>query len=250
MTLAVRYGAHILRRGHGKVPLCLTLTQIPVRTWSPPGPALGQFQSRSAHFSALPGLWGALSRNDSTTSSLSPLRQSSTISPDPSAQAKAQQLIQEGTELLQRGQVIEASHLFRQSAEFHATATAYFNLGVCHYQSQQFAEAVAAWQQSLDLAPDHADVHVNLASAYFLHLKDAHKALTHLEKATELAPDDGEVHYNYGCILEATGQLEQAIEKYRRALGMGVKRADMNLRNAMARYLKAQSTKPPSSSSS
>ncbi|KAJ1984085.1 hypothetical protein H4R34_000890 [Dimargaris verticillata] len=195
------------------------------------------------------GLWRALSRSDSTASSISPLRQSSTISPDPSAQAKAQQLIQEGTELLQRGQVTEASHLFRQSTEFHATATAYFNLGVCHYQSQHITEAVVAWQQSLDLAPDHADAHVNLASAHFLHLKDAPKALAHLETAVTLAPEDGQVYYNYGCILEASGQLEQAIEKYRRALDLGVKRADINLRNAMARFLKAQTTKPPSSSS-
>ncbi|KAJ1653889.1 hypothetical protein IWQ61_006084 [Dispira simplex] len=161
-------------------------------------------------------------------------------------QKRAQQLFEKGIAHLQKGENEHAQDCFQQSASLVPSAAAYYNLGVSLYQTSQFEPAVDAWRKSLEQAPDHADAHLNLASAYFMHLKDLPRALEHLRQASELAPNDGEVFYNYGCILEAAGQLQTAVEKYRKAVELGIDKAQANLRNCTARLLKQKLAQPGS----
>lgn len=57
----------------------------------------------------------------------------------------------------------------------HESATAHYNIGICQYQSRTWAAdaddldgAIASWTTALKLAPDSADAHTNLASAYIM----------------------------------------------------------------------------------
>ena len=47
-------------------------------------------------------------------------------------------------------------------------------------------------------------------------------------------PDDGEVCYNLAAVLEATGQLEDALIAYERSIKLGIERAAVNVRNVRA----------------
>lgn len=44
-------------------------------------------------------------------------------------------------------------------------------------------------------------------------------------------PDDGEVCYNLAAVLEATGQLDDALIAYERSIKLGIERAAVNVRN-------------------
>jgi Tfp pilus assembly protein PilF len=67
------------------------------------------------------------------------------------------------------------------------------------------------------------------------------QAIKHYEEATRLSPNDGEVQYNFGVVLDSMGRLEEAIERYEKAVETGVgNTAEKNLRNARARLLGKQ----------
>ncbi|ORX90932.1 TPR-like protein [Basidiobolus meristosporus CBS 931.73] len=191
-------------------------------------PFTQQYFARQAHFVATPPLY-----NNANGGGFS------------DAEQQAQQYLEEGTEALNNGKLEEAIVQYTKSVEVKPTATGYYNLGVCYYQLGQPQEAVDAWKLSLNLSPSHSDLHLNLASVYYMHLKDSEKALEHIEQASNLAPYDGEIFYNYGVMLDASGKLEQAIEKYKIAKELGIERAETNLRNAMARILKDKVTPSP-----
>ncbi|KAK9670898.1 hypothetical protein K7432_017282 [Basidiobolus ranarum] len=183
--------------------------------------------ARQAHFVATPPLYNNVSGTFSE------------------AEEQAQQFLEEGTEALNNGELEKAIVSYKKSVDAKPTATGYYNIGVCYYQLQKPQEAVDAWTKSLNLSPSHSDLHLNLASVYYMHLKNSEKALEHIEEASKLSPYDGEIFYNYGVLLDASGKLEDAVEKYRAAKELGIERAETNLRNAMARLLKEKATSSP-----
>lgn len=97
-----------------------------------------------------------------------------------------------------------------------------------------------AWKKSLELSPDRADAHVNLANVHALRLKDPETAISHYEAALRIEPNDGEIHYNFAVVLDSMGKLQKAIEEYRLAVQNGTTVAEKNLRNAMARLMSKQ----------
>ena len=121
-------------------------------------------------------------------------------------------------------------------------AQAFFNLGVAFQQSNALSEAIKAWETSLALSlkssGEQADVHTNLSAAYILHpnpaQRDPAKALKHIRRACELDPEDGQAHFNRAAILESQQILDEAEIAYKKALDLGVQRAEQNLRNVSA----------------
>ncbi|PVU98928.1 hypothetical protein BB559_001152 [Furculomyces boomerangus] len=137
------------------------------------------------------------------------------------------------TEKLRNGEASEALELYLKANSLQPNATLLYNIGVCKYQLGQIDEALSTWEKSLEVMPMVADVHVNMANVYFLHKKSADKAIKHLGIASSLSPNDGEISYNYGCILDASGNLEEALVQYKSALENGISKAEVNIRNIM-----------------
>lgn len=52
-------------------------------------------------------------------------------------------------------------------------------------------------------------------------------------------PDDGEVCYNLAAVLEASGQLDDALVAYERSVKLGIERAAVNVRNVSTFSLEA-----------
>lgn len=116
---------------------------------------------------------------------------------------------------------------------FCLTETANYNLGVVHYQQQNTNQAISTFLHSLTLSPSPTptssdspsspspltpaqilttDTHTNLGSLYILSKPPRPDlALYHLQEALGIMPDDGEICFNLGAVLEASGEVEEAV---------------------------------------
>lgn len=151
---------------------------------------------------------------------------------------EAMQCLEQGTQKLEEGDIQGAKELYNRSVEIKRNASSLFNLGVTHYHLKEFDNAIAAWKESIALQPASADAHTNLASAYIISpVARPDLALHHLHIAASLSPEDPEIAFNLAAVLEATGQLEEALKQYQRAKEYGVERAAMHIRNVSAKIL-------------
>lgn len=159
---------------------------------------------------------------------------------DPAA-IQSRKLIQEGTSHLENGDLEKAKVAYERSFEIMENASALFNIGICHYHDRDLDRAIEAWKRALELDPESADVHTNLASAYVLSKPSRPDlAIAHLKTAASITPEDPEIQYNLAAVLEACEQLEEALIAYKRALKGGVQRSEQNIRNCSAKLLAAR----------
>lgn len=157
------------------------------------------------------------------------------------ADEESQRFLEEGTTHLEAGDLEAAKKSYQRSLEIKRNSSALFNLGVCYYHDRNLDGAIAAWNESLELAPESADAHTNLASAYVLSKPSRPDlAVSHLKTAASITPEDPEIQYNLAAVLEACEQLEEALVAYKRALEGGIQRADQNIRNCSAKLLSAR----------
>ncbi|HSD16905.1 MAG TPA: tetratricopeptide repeat protein [Thermomonas sp.] len=91
---------------------------------------------------------------------------------------------------------------------------------------QAYAQADAAIQQAVRLAPDQATTRI--AHGYLLMLRDFdwQGAEAELKRAVEVAPDDGDALYMLGLVRASQGDLAQAVELTRKALQLNPRSAD------------------------
>ncbi|TNY18228.1 TPR-like protein [Rhodotorula diobovata] len=182
---------------------------------------------------------------------------SSTMDPQ---EVAAQQELDLGTDALSKGDFPTALDHYRKSVGIKQTSIGYYNLGVVQYQLQDLASSIASFESSLAHTPANvrptlpdplaplppltpaqvilADTHTNLGAAYILSQPpQPDKALEHLQKALMVNPDDGEVCFNLAAVLEATGELDEALVAYERAHKLGIARADVNIKNVSSKIL-------------
>jgi tetratricopeptide (TPR) repeat protein len=113
-------------------------------------------------------------------------------------------------------------------------AEAHNNLAVVLNRQGKPDEAVGCCQRALELKPDFAEARSNLGIA----LNDQGKpdeAVASYRRALELKPDFAEAHFNLGVVLSTQGKPEEAIACYRRALELkpDYPEADYNLGGAL-----------------
>lgn len=157
------------------------------------------------------------------------------------ADEESQRFLEEGTTHLEAGDLVSAKASYQRSLEIKRNSSALFNLGVCLYHDRDLPAAIEAWNESLELAPESADAHTNLASAYVLSKPSRPDlAVSHLKTAAKITPEDPEIQYNLAAVLEACEQLEDALTAYKRALEGGIQRAEQNIRNCSAKLLAAK----------
>ncbi|PPQ63377.1 hypothetical protein CVT24_005642 [Panaeolus cyanescens] len=169
-------------------------------------------------------------------------RYASSVTPQSSAsdpaETEALKCLEQGTAKLEEGDVQAAKELYKRSSEIKRSASSLFNLGVTHYHLKEYDDAIKAWKESIALQPSSPDAHTNLASAYIISpVSRPDLALHHLEIASSLSPEDPEIAFNHAAVLEATGRLEEALEKYKLSQQFGVERAAVHIRNVSAKIL-------------
>ena len=88
-----------------------------------------------------------------------------------------------------------------------------------HFAKQQIEEAVALWQQALELSPDHLETLVYLGSA-LRSLGRNPAAVSCYERALKLQPAMPDIYYNLGNIQHDLGEWEKAASCYQKALSL------------------------------
>jgi Flp pilus assembly protein TadD len=86
------------------------------------------------------------------------------------------------------------------------------------YKRGRFAEALAAADRGLAIAPDHAGLHNN-RGIFAFRLGDQKIAESAYRRAIEVRPDYAEAWNNLGNLLAAQGRTDAAEEAYRAAIG-------------------------------
>ncbi|WP_267427656.1 tetratricopeptide repeat protein [Methylobacterium sp. GC_Met_2] len=79
--------------------------------------------------------------------------------------------------------------------------------------------AISALEKALELDPDLASAHANIAGVYQGNFRHG-EALRHAERAIALDPNDAGAHSNRGSVLLSLGHLTEAIAAFDRALAI------------------------------
>ena len=84
----------------------------------------------------------------------------------------------------------------------------YYNLAIIYENTGRYKEAAQEYEKALELSPNDADIHYNLAIVYDDHLEEHEKAILHYRRYLELSPNatDGAIVTEW--IEEARDDLE------------------------------------------
>ncbi|HLH89024.1 MAG TPA: tetratricopeptide repeat protein [Xanthobacteraceae bacterium] len=87
------------------------------------------------------------------------------------------------------------------------------NSGVEHAKKGQIEDAIATFEEALQINPNNALARYNRARSYF-EKNEFDQAIADLEKATELEPDLAEAFNTRGCAYLKKGDFESAIDDF------------------------------------
>lgn len=132
-----------------------------------------------------------------------------------------------GNAYFQLGNYPKALEAFSKVTELEPdNAWGYENIGAVHLSEGQYAESIPAFQKALALQPD-ADNYSNLGTVYF-YLKHYGDAVQAFEKAAELNPNDETIAGNLADAERWSGQKEQSMAAYDRAISLAYKELEVN----------------------
>lgn len=90
----------------------------------------------------------------------------------------------------------------------------YYKIGLAHYESKKFKDAVEAFKRALRLKPADADIHYNLGLAYYS--SNLYKeAAESYKQAARLRPDWADAHFRLGWMYYILGKKDSSFEQYR-----------------------------------
>lgn len=113
------------------------------------------------------------------------------------------------------------------------TAYGWFMRGcACDNDEERTEEAIAAYEQAIELDPSLAAAHTNLGNIYYQR-RERDKALHYYQTACALDPDQAEARYNLANFCEEDGEFDMAIAEYRRALASSPNFADAHFNLAL-----------------
>jgi len=127
-------------------------------------------------------------------------------------------LFEEALQLQQNGQLLQAINLYEQllTQDPNHIEGLRFS-GLAHAQRGDMPYAIAHLTRALDLQPEDANLHNNLANAYKA-LKNHDKAIQHYQKALLLDPNYAQAHNNLASIYALQNNYQQALKHYRAAV--------------------------------
>jgi tetratricopeptide (TPR) repeat protein len=132
---------------------------------------------------------------------------------------------------------------------------AHNNLGNALLRKDKVDDAIAQFQQALQINPGYAEAHNDLGAA-LLQQGKVDEAIAHYQQALQIEPGSGNAHYNLGNVLLRKGKVDDAIAQFQQALQINPDDADArnnlgdallqkgSVDEAIAQFQKAQQIKP------
>ena len=96
-------------------------------------------------------------------------------------------------------------------------AKQFYLLGREHYQKNEFAEAINAFEKTIELKPDYYEAYGSLGVIYFM-LGEDELGISLIHEAIKLAPSISYLHNNLGYALLKQGRGAEAAGAFERAL--------------------------------
>lgn len=129
----------------------------------------------------------------------------------------------------QKGELREAIREYQRALRFKSNyAEAHYNLADAYEEIPDYVKAIEQYQSAIDVDPTFYPAYNNLSRLYILRQKDYGAAMRLLDRAMRLQPKEPSVQYtlykNYGWANLGMGQLGQAEENLRTAIGLGPQR--------------------------
>jgi len=125
-------------------------------------------------------------------------------------------LLQQAEALLQQGRPDQARQKVQEELAKHPESVEAYNLlGIIAGSQQDYAGALAAFQQALKIAPNSTKTLVNLGNVYVAG-KDPDQAEKEFRTALRLDPANHDANYNLGVLLMARGAAAEAIPHFER----------------------------------
>jgi tetratricopeptide (TPR) repeat protein len=117
----------------------------------------------------------------------------------------------------QSAPALQIQLLHRLTADFPKDERAWNLLGVNSFIRQEYADAIAAYEKAIALAPDYSPPYNQLGYARRF-TGDLEGAEAAFEKYIALLPDDPNPYDSYAELLMKTGRFEESIANYEKAL--------------------------------
>jgi tetratricopeptide (TPR) repeat protein len=114
------------------------------------------------------------------------------------------------------GQLDRAVYHYRKSLETDPKAEIYSDLGFVLYRQGKRQEAVESYESAIELDPDCASAHFNLAVALVAQ-NDLDGAALHYREASRVKPN-AQAYNGLGFVLSKQGRTQEAIEQLRAAI--------------------------------
>ena len=110
-----------------------------------------------------------------------------------------------------------------------------FDVAVQLADKKKFDEAISAWKNALELAPDDPRGHNNLGIALF-EVGKFDDAIAEYRKSIQLNPNSSQTHNNLGSALAEKGAIDEALPEFQRAVQLNPDNAaaHVNLGDALA----------------
>lgn len=129
-------------------------------------------------------------------------------------EAPAAEHLKRGNELSRDGKFEEAVAEYEQALEIESeNVDLMSNLGVAYYNIGQLDKAIDHYSRAIEIAPNDADIRSNLAAAY-VQLEQLDNALDQYQKAVELNPSLAEAFFGLGVVYALMGRKDDAIQAF------------------------------------
>jgi tetratricopeptide (TPR) repeat protein len=113
-------------------------------------------------------------------------------------------------------------------------AAAWFARGIAMEEDPNTQpDAIAAYQEVLEIQPAHAAAHINLGTLYY-NRQEFSLAERHYRQAIEADPRYSLAYFDLGNVLDETGRVQEAIQTYKTALQLAPTYADAHYNLALA----------------
>lgn len=91
--------------------------------------------------------------------------------------------------------------------------------GLTHLDAGEIEKAAKAFKRALSADVEYGPAHNNLGKVYYFQ-EDYYNAAWEFEYAIRLMPRHAAPRNNLGLVLERAGELDQAVDRYREAVGL------------------------------